>query len=228
VAAAARKGHEIACHSLSHRLLNGLSPADKQLEIVEGRRKIEQALNLQVRGFRAPGYSIDRECLQLLAAHGYRYDSSAYPTAAVARRLGVSVGALSAPGQLLPGAGLVELPLPDYRPFPFPFNPSYSLVLGAQYFKWGIARSRRHGVPLCLLFHLTDLAEPLPLSRLAGFRSKLFTLSLLGVAEKRRRCQEMLDVLGRHYDLTTTQAVLYECEHGAAAKRDLAAAGEVA
>jgi hypothetical protein len=111
---------------------------------------------------------------------------------------------------------------------PFPFNPSYSLLLGAQYFKWGVARSHRRDVPLCLLFHLTDLAEPLPAPRLTGFRSKLFTLSLLDATEKRRRCQEMLDVVSRHYALTTTEALLHECEGGASADRTLALAGEVA
>jgi peptidoglycan/xylan/chitin deacetylase (PgdA/CDA1 family) len=205
---AVRAGHEIASHSLTHRILLDLTRDDKRVEIADSREKLERALGVTIRGFRAPGYQLDRDCLELLAEHGYEYDSSAFPTATFARRLQVPVESLTAVHQPLQGHALVELPLPDYRPAPFPFNPSYSLLLGERYFRWGIRRNRRRGRHLTLLFHLIDLADPLPRKRLSGMASRLFTLSGISAARKAERCQRMLDLVKAHYAFCSTREFL--------------------
>jgi hypothetical protein len=98
--------------------------------------------------------------------------------------------------------------MPDHRPFPLPFNPSYTLVLGDWLFRGGMRRFARSGRPLSLLYHLIDLAEPLPPDRLLGFASKIFTLSTLSAAEKRRRCGTMLQqVKGAYRIMTTREAI---------------------
>ena len=201
------RGHEIASHSLTHRPLTGLDRDGKWREIAASRQSIEATLGVEVRGFRAPGFHIDRESLELIAAAGYRYDSSLFPTAACARRIGVAhVG----PAPHCPHAHspLVELPLPLHAPLPLPFHPSYSLVLGDWYFRSGLRRFRRTGAPLVLLFHLTDFADPLPAAERPGWAATLYTLSFLSAARKRERCQRMLDLVTRDYELTDTARLL--------------------
>lgn len=213
--AAVAQGHEIASHSLTHQYLTAIDPAEKRREIAESRTVLEQELGVPVRGFRAPGYRIDRASLELLADCGYAYDSSAFPTRAHAKVLATSVEALRAPHQPVPGRPLVEWPMPDHRPFPLPFNPSYSLLVGDWLFRTGLARFRRTGRPLALLFHLIDLAEPLPAARLRGLSSRIFTLSTMSSAEKRARCQRMLDLARREYRLMTTTEAIDEWRRGA-------------
>ena len=108
------------------------------------------------------------------------------------------------------GSSLIELPLPDHRPSPFPFNPSYSLLFGTRYFRWGLHRVHRRGTPLILLFHLTDLSEPMPANRLTGWKSRIFTLSNLSGPTKLARCQKMLDLIRERFRILTTQDLIDE------------------
>jgi len=187
-------GHAIASHGLTHTLLAPLDREGKRREIERSKRSLEDALGVEVRGFRAPAFSIDREVLELLAEAGYAWDSSVFPTRAFAERLGVERVA-PAPHRPLGDGGVLERPLPAHAPAPFPFHPCYSLLLGHGYFRWCLRRFRRTGAPLVLLFHLTDFADPLPRERLGGLKARLMTLSNLSAAEKARRCQRMLDAV---------------------------------
>lgn len=207
LANAVASGHEIASHSLTHRVLTGLDREGKWREINESRRSIEATLGVEVRGFRAPGFHIDRESLELLAAAGYSYDSSLFPTADCARRIGMEKVS-SAPHRPHANSLLWELPLPLHAPLPLPFHPSYSLVLGDWYFRVGLQRFRRIGAPLVLLFHLTDFADPLPAAERPNWAATLYTLSFLSAARKRERCQRMLGLAMRDYELTDTARLL--------------------
>jgi peptidoglycan/xylan/chitin deacetylase (PgdA/CDA1 family) len=204
---AVRRGHEIASHSLTHRKLTTLDRTAKRREIFDSREALSQSLGVAVAGFRAPGFDIDRESLQMIAEAGYRYDSSLFPTADFASRVGVAE--LSAlPHHPLPGSSLIELPMPAYRPLPLPFHPSYSLVLGTWYFRLGLTSFRRNRAPLVLLFHLTDFADPVPRAFLPHRRARLYTLSHLDGDVKRRRCRRMLDMVAREYRLAATSELL--------------------
>ena len=153
-------GHELASHTMTHRNLRALSVAEKRHEIDASRKTIEDVLGVPVRGFRAPGYSIDREGLRILADSGYTYDTSAMPTSAVAARLGVPLPRLLRPLRLEEFDGLVELPLPDHRPLPIPVGPSYALLAGFPLFAWGMkraaARARRAGRAADANFHAVE------------------------------------------------------------------------
>jgi peptidoglycan/xylan/chitin deacetylase (PgdA/CDA1 family) len=204
---AVARGHEVASHSLTHRPLPALPLAEKRREIEESRARIAQALGVAVRGFRAPAFAIDRESLELVAGAGYAYDSSLHAGAA---------GALGPvpEGPHRPLAGpLLELPMP--RSWPLPFHPSYALVLGLRYFRARLARAARSGAPLVLLFHLTDLADPLDAADLPSLRARFFTLSWLSRERKRSRCVRMLDELRARFGLTDTASLL--AAHEAAA-----------
>jgi peptidoglycan-N-acetylglucosamine deacetylase len=77
----AERGHELANHSYTHdswlrsypavRLAEEIDRTDQAIERATGRRPI---------GFRGPGFAWNAELLELLAARGYQYDASTFPT----------------------------------------------------------------------------------------------------------------------------------------------------
>jgi polysaccharide deacetylase family protein (PEP-CTERM system associated) len=76
------RGHELACHSYWHRTVYSLSPDEFRLDTREAKKSIEDAAGVEVRGYRAPSWSITKSCLwalDILAEEGFTYDSSIYP-----------------------------------------------------------------------------------------------------------------------------------------------------
>jgi hypothetical protein len=206
---AVRRGHDLGSHTVSHRLLVQLSREDKREEISASRQKIEDVIGVPVRGFRAPGCQLDRECLERVAESGYAFDASAIPTKLCAQRLRVPVERLRAPLKPLGDSELLEFPLPDHRPSPFPTHPSYSLLFGLSYLRWFLGRHRKSRTPLVLLCHLTDLAEPLAAERLQPWASRIFTLSVFGSAHKLRFFRKMFDFVRRHYAVVPMGVLLH-------------------
>jgi peptidoglycan/xylan/chitin deacetylase (PgdA/CDA1 family) len=204
---AVRRGHEIASHSLTHRKLTTLDRSAKRREIFESRERIATQLGVQVRGFRAPAFDIDRESLELVGAAGYTYDSSLFPNNRSAHKVGVPELSVIPHGSLN-SHSLIELPLPLHTPLPLPFHPCYSLVFGTWYFRAGLRAFRRRRAPLVLLFHLTDFADPLPDELLHGWKSKFFTLSYMSSEHKRERCEHMLELVQREYNVIDTTSLL--------------------
>ena len=75
-------GHEIACHSLHHRLIYTMTPAEFRADTRTAKDILEQITGAPVRGYRAPSYSITRDSLwafDILAELGFTYDSSIFP-----------------------------------------------------------------------------------------------------------------------------------------------------
>jgi polysaccharide deacetylase family protein (PEP-CTERM system associated) len=78
----AARGHEIACHGLSHRLVYEQSPAEFHAETRHAKHLIEDIAGCSVLGYRAASYSIVREslwALDVLVELGFSYDSSIFP-----------------------------------------------------------------------------------------------------------------------------------------------------
>jgi peptidoglycan/xylan/chitin deacetylase (PgdA/CDA1 family) len=203
---ALRRGHDVASHSLTHAPLAGLDAASKCREIADSRKRIEDALGTRVDGFRAPFFSVDAESMDMMEDAGYAWDSSVLPGRAVP---GLPAAAKSDGTPWRPrGGDLIELPLPPYRPLPFPFHPSYSLVLGARYFDMGLSRHVRRGTPFVLLFHLIDFADPLPPAMLHGWKQRLFTLSQISAERKRDACHRILDAVTERYAFANPAAIV--------------------
>lgn len=211
------RGHELASHTTTHRPLTSLEPDERRRELVVSKARIESAAGTPVAGFRAPGFALDENTLRLVADAGYLYDSSLFGGRR-APRGGRSAGTYS-PHRPMRDRELLELPLPGYAGLPVPFHVSYSLVLGRRYFRLGLRRFlSRRTAPFVFLVHLTDLADPLEPTFLRGrgWRSTLFTLSMMSATQKRERLERMLDELSRWCELTATLAVVgaFATHHG--------------
>jgi hypothetical protein len=75
-------GHEIGNHTWSHDYaLSRRDAATVFSEVRRGAEAVAAACGTRPAGFRAPGYAVTAPLLAAVAAHGHRYDSSAFPAA---------------------------------------------------------------------------------------------------------------------------------------------------
>jgi polysaccharide deacetylase family protein (PEP-CTERM system associated) len=76
------RGHEIASHSYSHKLLTLMNKDEFVKEIQLSLEAIDLAINKPVKGFRAPCFSVTNKNLwvfDVLKEYGFVYDSSVFP-----------------------------------------------------------------------------------------------------------------------------------------------------
>lgn len=77
-----RGGHEVASHGYSHRLLTFMQPEEFRVDLQRSLEVLAKATSQEVRGFRAPSFSLTRETLwavDILKESGIQYDSSVFP-----------------------------------------------------------------------------------------------------------------------------------------------------
>lgn len=165
VRAIAARGHELASHSVSHRLVHALSPAELRAELSDSRRLLEDLSGTAIVGFRAPEFSVqrlDHPCFAALVEAGFAYDSSVFPVPGL--RYGIP-GAPHVPFRVATAAGgLVELPLataPVAR-WRLPIaGGSHFRVLPTALVAWAARRADARGEPLVFYFHPYEFASGL-------------------------------------------------------------------
>lgn len=79
--ALAAAGHEVASHTFTHPIRFASMPrAALRAELADSRAALTRACGVEVVGFRAPNFDFDAGVVPELAALGYLYDASAYPS----------------------------------------------------------------------------------------------------------------------------------------------------
>ena len=76
------EGHEVACHGYGHQRITSITPEAFAEDIDRARKLLQDISGQEVKGFRAPSYSITRQslwALDLLIEAGFSYDSSIFP-----------------------------------------------------------------------------------------------------------------------------------------------------
>jgi peptidoglycan/xylan/chitin deacetylase (PgdA/CDA1 family) len=123
LAALARDGHELASHTYSHPydLVRLPAPAIAA-EIDRAHGLIGACGGAAPRGFRAPGYAVSSELIEMLRARSYRYDSSAFPSLAYYGAKAAVLGAMRLVGRksgsILDTPRVLAAPRAPYRPAP--------------------------------------------------------------------------------------------------------------
>lgn len=77
-----RRGHEIATHGYSHRLLTEMTPEEFEADLKMALDVTSACAQKEIIGFRAPSFTVTRKtlwALDILAQHGIQYDSSIFP-----------------------------------------------------------------------------------------------------------------------------------------------------
>ena len=78
----ARRGHEVATHGYSHNMLTRMTPEEFASDLEQSLEALARGCSAPVLGFRAPTFSVTRRTMwavEILRAHGLRYDSSVFP-----------------------------------------------------------------------------------------------------------------------------------------------------
>lgn len=190
----AAAGHEIACHSLLHRRVYEMAPAEFREDTLSAKRLLEDCCGASVRGYRAPSFSICRGCnwaFDVLAECGFSYDSSVFPVRHP--NYGVPDAPLS-PFVVQTSSGpLVEFPMTTlaYGGIRSPLaGGAYFRLLPYWFTRWGIRYLNDvEGRAACLYLHPWELDPQQP--RLsAGFTARL--RHYVGIAGVQRKLSRLL------------------------------------
>jgi peptidoglycan-N-acetylglucosamine deacetylase len=231
----AEAGHEIANHSYSHAYELGRLPEQViDSEIRRGHQAIVDAVGQEHAplGFRSPGYGLSARLLQALANHGYRYDSSMFPSppyylAKIAVMLGMTLRGRRS-GAVVGDPRCVFSPAEPYRPdtvepwrrgqsplvelpvavLPYSRLPAIGTLLAVSptWMRRYLLDSMRRRPFFNLEMHGIDLADAvadrIP-TELAGRQPDL----RVPFADKRRRFLETLEELRASYQILTLSEV---------------------
>ncbi len=177
-----KRGHEIACHGYSHKLIYKQTESEFREETKRAKGSLEEIIQKPVLGYRAASYSITSQsiwALDILAEEGFLYDSSIFPiwhdrygipgTERFPHRLGLK-------GQLT----LAEFPLTTLHmgPFVLPIaGGGYLRLLPVWLVQWAIQRiHRQEKEPVVIYLHPWELDPGQPrfdASRISRFRHYL-------------------------------------------------------
>ena len=170
-------GHELASHGFHHQLIYTLTRDQFREDVRRAKATIEDAGGYQVRGYRAPSFSIVRSslwALDVLIEEGHHYDASIFPIHH--DRYGIP-DAPRLPHVIERGAGsIVEIPASTMRlgPLNVPIaGGGYFRVLPYAFTRWGIARLNAAGQPAIFYIHPWEIDPDQPrlaLSRTSAFR----------------------------------------------------------
>lgn len=113
-------GHEIGNHSKDHFYDLVRRPRAEQIEQVLGARELIYGnVGVRAAGFRAPGYTVTNELLEVVAEAGHGYDSSVFPSPAYYAAKAAAFGALALRGRrsdaILSDPSVLAAPTQPYR-----------------------------------------------------------------------------------------------------------------
>jgi len=203
-------GHEVACHSLDHRKVFEMAPAEFREDTRQAKQAIEDACGRPVRGYRAPSFSITSAslwALEVLVELGFEYDSSIFPVEHL------SYGIPHAPRfpfLIRTASGsLVEFPLTtvQFGQLRSPLSGgAYIRLLPYWYIRWGFRYLNHHeNQAFCFYLHPWELDPEQPRIK-ASLTARL--RHYLGL----RGAQSKLSRLLRDFDFQQMGAIVKECK----------------
>ena len=169
-------GHEIGSHGFGHELLGGLSAEAFRADVDRSKTILEDLTGCEVRGYRAPSFSITDWAIPVLQELGFSYDSSLFPTVAhdrYGRLTGIETG--QPVMELRPGFDEVCISCLRLGSRGLPWGGGgYFRLLPYQVFRSGVRQILRGGGPYVFYIHPWEIDPGQPrmdgLSRTARFR----------------------------------------------------------
>jgi len=195
------RGHEIGCHTFSHRLVWNLDEKRFQEELQRFHSVMEKILGrVKIKGFRAPCFSIDnrnRWALKVLSDFGYRYDASIFPLK-INPLYGIS-GAPTRPYRISfedvrkedPQSPLMEFPLCPLKigGLKIPISGGFYLrALPTFFLYWGLKRINR-SQPFLVYFHPWESYEKTPRFKLPLYNR---VISYYGISSALKKFEFLL------------------------------------
>ncbi len=198
-----REGHEIATHGHAHKRVYTMTPPAFRRDLRKAVGVISAITGEQVKGYRAPEWSIRDDslwALDILSGEGFEYDSSMAPVLVIGNQ-----GYSRVPYRLTTGNGkLWEFPplVCTTRLVNLPIGGGWGLrVFPYRLIRSSIAGLNRRGQPATIYFHPSEFDPAVPRIKLPP--AKRFVLSArIETAEKR------LDRLLKDFSFTCASQIL--------------------
>lgn len=104
------RGHEIASHGYSHQLNSKMSQEEIVQDIVKSKTILENIIDRDVIGYRAPCFSVSEAVMDVLHTNGFKYDSSLLQFKGNSRY--GKLESVNCNNPFIHKSGIVECPLP--------------------------------------------------------------------------------------------------------------------
>jgi polysaccharide deacetylase family protein (PEP-CTERM system associated) len=207
------RGHEIGCHTYSHKLVWNLEKNLFQDELEHFHSVMDRILGkIQIKGFRAPCFSMDnrnRWAFKVLLDFGYQYDASIFPLK-INPLYGVS-GAPTRPYRISfedvrkedPHSPLMEFPLCPLMigRLKIPISGGFYLrVLPSPFLYWGLKRINR-SQPFLVYIHPWEGYEKTPRFKLPLYNR---VISYYGISSTLKKLEFLLN----HFNFARVDQVL--------------------
>jgi polysaccharide deacetylase family protein (PEP-CTERM system associated) len=208
-----QRGHEIGCHTFSHKLLWKMDESLLREEIEHFHSVMERILgNIKIKGFRAPCFSLDNRskwALRVLLDFGYRYDASIFPLR-INPLYGIS-GAPTRPYRISfedvrkedPQSPLMEFPLCPLMigRLKIPISGGfYFRILPLPFLYWGLKRINR-SQPFLVYFHPWEGYEETPRFKLPLYNR---VISYYGISSALKKFEFIL----KHFKFARVDQIL--------------------
>ncbi|MCL2769050.1 MAG: polysaccharide deacetylase family protein [Solirubrobacterales bacterium] len=216
------RGHEIGCHGDAHLPVHAQTPQEFAHDLRAARATIEELAGRAPLGYRAPAFSITRDCVwayRVLAQEGFAYDASQHDSPRIRGRVVTPASGAPHPLELPDGGTLWEFPVAVWHVggarLPvggarLPVGGARLPVGGASY--WQLLPTplllrglRGSGSPAGLYLHPNELdPQPLRAALPPGARVGTRAHARLREAQRngaRRRAPSVLRAIARHFAL---------------------------
>jgi polysaccharide deacetylase family protein (PEP-CTERM system associated) len=169
-------GHELASHGWDHRRADGQTRAEFLADVTRAKSFLEDLGGCEVKGYRAPSFSISRHNLWVmptLAEAGYSYSSSTYPI--LHDNYGIPDGPRFA-FHPLPDCAFLEVPVTSVRLFGRNWpcgGGGYFRLLPYELSAMALARVNREGKPCVFYLHPWEVDPGQPRISAAPLKSRV-------------------------------------------------------
>ncbi|GJM18923.1 MAG: polysaccharide deacetylase [Phycisphaeraceae bacterium] len=163
-------GHEIASHGYGHDLIYNLSHDEFREDMKRGKGVVEDLTGAQIKGYRAPSFSITDWAIDILQELGFTYDSSAFPTVAhdrYGKLTGLKPGV--AIQEIRPGFTEACVSVVQFGKKGVPWaGGGYFRLYPYPMFRWGVKRVLASGSPYVFYIHPWEIDAGQP--RMSGLK----------------------------------------------------------
>ena len=198
-------GHEIGCHGYYHRLLFEQDPRQFRKEITTARKILQDLSGQEVTCFRAPGFSMTRECFwayPILVEEGIRIDVSIVPASR-------DHGGIE---NFSPAPFILKTEVGDLKIFPVsvmrfagkttPFSGGgYLRLFPLSLIRYGFRQNHRRGLPVMTYIHPREINPAQPRLDIPFRKRFKYYVGL-------RNCEKKLRRLLQTYSFGTISEVL--------------------
>jgi polysaccharide deacetylase family protein (PEP-CTERM system associated) len=166
----AAAGHEIGSHGFGHELVGRLSSGQFHADVDRSKKLLEDIVGAEVRGYRAPCFSITDWSINVLRDVGFKYDSSVFPVVAHDRYGRLPLVRADEPiVEIRPGFHEVCVSTLLFRRHGLPWGGGgYFRLLPYRVFRAGVRRILDGGRPYVFYIHPWEFDPDQP--RVAGLR----------------------------------------------------------